>query len=358
MKLSAVLPVALLSLAMAAPVAEPQDIDFDAYEAIEIVPDATAPIGAFVPAANTYDQDSAIEEAVASAIDPADPDLTKRGNCLAAPPGNGPVTSSPDTAEAFLANPVYSSAALGAATPPGWFLVDGYKNLHASAASPTYMTYTSSSLTSYDPAKCAAICASKTGCTSFNIFFERDPVKNLDKTNCPDDASLTRIKCSFFGGLITVADATNDGQYTGVFHVVTAGSNAYTTKPQSIPGFTGPVSLGSASIKAPTSEGTYMGAQTFPQTQPYDPAVCAASCVEKSAYNLRHESTPGTARICRFFDAYILYKDGANPVFTCAYYTKSYDASFATNVGQYNAAGAHFTNEHSYTYTLVEPVAT
>tara|TARA_R110002060_G_scaffold41706_2_gene53266 strand:- start:481 stop:609 length:129 start_codon:yes stop_codon:yes gene_type:complete len=25
--------------------------------------------------------------------------------------------------------------------------------------------------------------------------------------------------------LITVADATNDGQYTGVFHVVTAGSN-------------------------------------------------------------------------------------------------------------------------------------
>ena len=169
MKLSAVLPAALLSFAMAAPVAEPQEIDFAAYEAIEIVPDATAPIGASVPAAEIYDQDSAIEEAVASAIDPADPDLTKRGNCLAAPAGNGPVTSSPDTAEAFLANPVYSSAANGAATPPGWFLVDGYKNLHASAASPTYMTYTSSPLTSYDPAKCAAICASKAGCTSFNI---------------------------------------------------------------------------------------------------------------------------------------------------------------------------------------------
>jgi len=76
--------------------------------------------------------------------------------------------------------------------------------------------------------------------------------------------------------------------------------------------------------------------------------------VKKGAYNLRHESAPGTARICRFFDAYIQYKDGANPVFTCTYYTKSYDASFATNFGQYNSAGNHFTNEHSYTYTLDE----
>lgn len=227
---------------MAAPVAEPQDIDFEAYESIEILPDVTAPIGVATLPAVTYDQESAIEEAVASAINPADPDLTKRGTCLDQPPGNGPVTHSPDTAEAFAANSLYSSAALGAVTPTGWFLVDGYKNLNASAASPSYKTYVSSSLTSYDPSKCAAICASKAGCTSFNIckynnrcyllmeadinpVFERDPVIYTDKVDCPLAASLTRIKCSFFGSLITVADATNDGQYTGKFHVVTAGSN-------------------------------------------------------------------------------------------------------------------------------------
>lgn len=117
------------------------------------------------------------------------------------------------------------------------------------------------------------------------IVFERDPAIYTDSTNCPISTSVTRIKCSFFGSLISVADATNDGQFTGKFHVVTAGSNgkfnhtgntytnelisyvAYTTKPQSIPGFTGPVSLGNATIKAPTSEGTFMGSQTFPMTQ-------------------------------------------------------------------------------------------
>ncbi|KAH7330379.1 hypothetical protein BKA65DRAFT_404464 [Rhexocercosporidium sp. MPI-PUGE-AT-0058] len=353
MKFSTILPVALVSFAMAAPVAEPQDIDFEAYEAIEVVPDVTAPIGVATLPVASYDQEGAIDEAVASAIDPVDPDLTKRGSCLPQPAGNGPVTV-PDTDTAFLANPVYSAAALGAPVPSGWFLVDGYKNLHASAAHPSYQTYVSSSLTTYDPAKCATICAAKAGCNSFNIFFERDPTIFTDKVNCPTSASLTRIKCSFFGSVISAADATNDGQFTGQFHVVTAGSNAYTTTPQSVDGFTGPVSLGSATINAPIADHSFMGSQTFPMTQPYDPAVCAAACQEKSAYNRRHESTPGSARICRFFDAYLLYKNGQNPVFTCAYYTKAYGPEFATNVGQYNPAHDHFTNEHSYTYTLEE----
>ena len=153
---------------MAAPVAEPQDIDFEAYESIEVTPEVTAPIGVATLAVEAYDQGEAIEDAVAAAVDPVDPVITKRGSCLAQPAGNGPVTS-PDTDTAFLANPAYSSAALNAPAPPGWFLVDGYKNLHASASHQSYQTYVSSSLTSYDPAKCAAICAAKAGCNSFNI---------------------------------------------------------------------------------------------------------------------------------------------------------------------------------------------
>jgi len=80
--------------------------------------------------------------------------------------------------------------------------------------------------------------------------------------------------------------------------------------------------------------------------------VCAAACKEKSAYNLRHATDPSTARICVFFDAYILYKNGANGVFTCTYYTASYGPTYATNFGQYDGSGNHYTIAHSYTYTL------
>lgn len=227
MKLSAVLPVALLGFAIAAPVAEPQDIstdiDLDAYDAIPTAPDVSAPIGV-APQALGYDVEAAIDTAVASAIDPADPDLQKRGSCALQPVGNSP-TVSPDTDAAFLANPVFAAAALGAVAPEGFFLVNGFKNLAAAVSTGSYLGYTSSPLTGYNPAQCATACKGIQGCLSFNIYFERDPSIYTDKNNCPDASSITRIKCSFYGKLITVADATNKGQYTGNFHVVNTGSN-------------------------------------------------------------------------------------------------------------------------------------
>jgi hypothetical protein len=146
--------------------------------------------------------------------------------------------------------------------------------------------------------------------------------------------------------------ATNVGQYQPSFQVVIAGSNAYTTTPQPLPGFTGPVFLNDASINSPTSANTYMGVQTFAQTQPYDPSVCAAACLAKSAYNTRHASPGVPPRLCVFFDAYILYKNGANGVFTCTYYIQSYGPIYATNFGQYDSEGDHYTIANSYTYTL------
>jgi hypothetical protein len=133
---------------------------------------------------------------------------------------------------------------------------------------------------------------------------------------------------------------------------VIAGSNAYTLTPQPITNFTGPVSLGNASIIAPTSAGTYMGVQAFLTTQPYDPSVCGLACEEISAYNTRHAATGVAPQLCVFFDAYILYKNGVNGVFTCTYYSESYDPSYATNFGQYDSEGDHYTIAHSYTYTL------
>lgn len=42
----------------------------------------------------------------------------------------------------------------------------------------------------------------------------------------------------------------------------------------------------------------------------------------------------------------------ANPssVFTCAYYSQNYGPEYATNFGQYDAAGNHYTIGDSYVY--------
>lgn len=173
MKASTVLSLALLGFATASPV--PQDIDFDSYEDIPVLPDLAAPIGAptTTVVVSTYNPTVAASEAVAAATETSDPDLTrrhviKRGSCLAQPAGNGPAVT-PDTDSAFLANPAFATAANSAVAPPGYFLAVGYKNLQASASAPSYQTYISSSLTKYDPAVCAAKCNSISGCVSFNI---------------------------------------------------------------------------------------------------------------------------------------------------------------------------------------------
>jgi hypothetical protein len=94
-----------------------------------------------------------------------------------------------------------------------------------------------------------------------------------------------------------------------------------------------------------------MGVQTFPGTQPFDPSVCAAGCDAKTAYNSRHPASDGTYRKCVFFDAYMMYKDGAGGQFTCTYYTDAWDASWATNGGQ-TRGGSVYAPGSSYTYKV------
>jgi hypothetical protein len=146
------------------------------------------------------------------------------------------------------------------------------------------------------------------------------------------------------------SQATNKGQYTGAsFHIVIAGANAYTTSPQPQPGYDGPFDIHDASINAPPNTNTYMGVQTFSGTQPYDPAVCAAGCTAKTAYNSRHPNPDGSYRKCVFFDAYIMLKDGTNGQFTCTYYTDAYDATWATNFGQTRSGHVYsIANSHTY----------
>jgi hypothetical protein len=188
MKYSHIAFALLLGGAFATPIAEPQqpsDIDdiLDAYDAIPDVADAAAPFGDPSTSSVTYNPTvvaSAISSMVATAtgavitsyptdISARDISLVKRGSCQPEPPGNYPNVPAPDTASNFLDFSPILALAENATTPADYALAPGFINLEAAAQSPTYMTYISSDLTSYDPAVCAAACDSILGCISFNI---------------------------------------------------------------------------------------------------------------------------------------------------------------------------------------------
>ncbi|KAK3944152.1 hypothetical protein QBC46DRAFT_305904 [Diplogelasinospora grovesii] len=280
---------------------------------------------------------------------------------------NGPqVTVPTDSPGAFQAYQPFADAANEAAeaenVPQGYAVVPGFVNLQATAKDPSYLTYVSSKLASYNPAQCAAICDAMSGCTAFNIYYERVPLvvskstQVPDKNACPGLAtspSATLIKCAFYGMPLLYTEATNVGQFQGQFQVVMASSNAYVkSSAPSLDGYEGPVSFGNKAINAPApviSHG-FLRSQTFGTNVPYDPSLCATTCAALTTYNAKHGTMNGQA--CVFFDAYIWYKNGADGVFTCAFYGVPYGVSYATNVGQYNNAGDHWTVGSSYGYYL------
>ena len=92
-------------------------------------------------------------------------------------------------------------------------LVDGHADI--------FRSYT---LKSYNTIQCQQYCDSASGCTAFNVYFERDP--SVDPGNgCDDPASTVNIKCVLWGLPITADTATNRGQWRDNFEVVIAGSN-------------------------------------------------------------------------------------------------------------------------------------
>lgn len=142
-------------------------------------------------------------------------------NCTPQPKGAGPVPS-PDTPEAFVAFPAFSEAALAAATPKGY--KQTFQNLKAAYSGYSYITF--SNLDSYDTAACSAKCDAYKGCSSFNVYFERDPTL-APGPNCPNPPSTTNIRCALWGSAIDAKGATNNGQFREQFQIVIAGSNGY-----------------------------------------------------------------------------------------------------------------------------------
>lgn len=140
---------------------------------------------------------------------------------------------------------------------------------------------------------------------------------------------------------------TNVGQYQSKFHVVIAGSNLYTQTVPATPGNFSMQAYGNYTANAPG----FMGSQTFSQTQPYDPSICAQACDAKSAFDIQ-QNLPSADKpdICKEFIAYMLYQNDQNGVFTCTYYNQAIDPSYFTNNGQFDGQGNKYTIGNSFAF--------
>ncbi|KAH8880988.1 hypothetical protein GQ53DRAFT_832832 [Thozetella sp. PMI_491] len=355
-----------------------QDIDFDAYEvAAALATTAAPPNGDAAPQASIdYDPTSLMSAVVAqvTSVDPEAAETNTFNNVIAKRAAtacttrtyNGPrVTTPTDTPEAFLAYQPFADAAINASKPAnvpvGYKGVDGFVNLQATAQNNAYLTYISSALKSYDVGACAAVCDGMAGCNSFVIYYERNPLVVSNATQVPDatlcpanktSPSTTLIKCAFYGQPVKASQATNNYQFWSSFKYVYAGANAYAKYAITVDGFKPPISYNNATVSAPAPAVNhgFLRTETFGANVPFDPSQCAASCNAQTLSNAEKGTLNGSA--CVFFDAYILYKNGVNGVFTCSYYSQGYEISYATNYGQSDSSNNRYTIGNSYAYYL------
>jgi len=261
---------------------------------------------------------------------------------------------------AFKADPTISSVAVSAPTPSGYFQT--MKNLPGANSAYAYLGYAvvNKGQSGYDTNWCANKCTSISGCLSFNIYFERDPVIEPG-TGCTNPAAFANVKCSFWGAPLDSTTAKNTGQWRSQFQVAIAGSNSYTTRKIGGPvdGYTGPTALNNATMNAPlrdcSNTWTYLGYKLY-QSGPYDPALCGAACTAQTQYNLAHPPSSGASPVqCAAFGSYLLTmtnSTGAYPLGQmCTMYTSNWDKQYAVNTASYNdAIGAKYTYSYSFFY--------
>jgi hypothetical protein len=157
-----------------------------------------------------------------------------------------------------------------------------------------------------------------------------------------------------WGIVITPETATNTGQYRNNFHVVIAGSNGYNRSPSStdsVPGYTGTY-VGNAAVNAPldcNGHSTYITYKEFSDGQPFSAARCAAACETETQYNIQHLDSRS---ICRFFNTYLLLKNGVPQGQICSLYNTTWLATpgILSNTGQYSGSD-HYTIANSETYS-------
>ena len=109
-----------------------------------------------------------------------------------------------------------------------------------------------------------------------------------------------------------------------------------------IPGFQAPTALKGA-INAPYG---YIGYSKF---DTFNPSQCAAACNAQDAYDKAHPNADGSYDSCDFFTAYTESIDGVSEGMFCAMYTTAWNASYATNYGQWRGS-SHVTISDAFGY--------
>ncbi|USW52741.1 hypothetical protein Slin15195_G060600 [Septoria linicola] len=266
------------------------------------------------------------------------------------PQGSGPVAS-PDTVSAFYALPTIANAATSAPTPANYTVA--YTNLEATSNAGGYQGF--SLLSSYDVAECARRCNANDGCTSFNIAFERSPSVEPNHENCRDPPSTTLIKCVLWSGPLSPSNAVNNGQLRAGFQVAISGSNAYNKRtPPAVPGYTGPVNLGTRAISAPICNNGNRTAitQIFTATDdPYNVTRAAQWC----------DTQYTRTRPCYYFNCYLTRTASgsqAGRIFgqICDLYSQPWGKEYATKKQTY-FDGPALNVESSFAYTSVNAPA-
>jgi len=92
-----------------------------------------------------------------------------------------------------------------------------------------------------------------------------------------------------------------------------------------------------------------MGYQLFVEGA-FNAKLCATACKETNKYALEHPPSTGKPQMCRYFNTFILLKNGVSQGQYCSMYTQEWDASFATNDGQYRGDD-HYTIQYSFGFT-------
>ncbi|THX00725.1 hypothetical protein D6D13_09354 [Aureobasidium pullulans] len=344
---------AAAALAVASPVAHPQIFDLEDLESIDAAPAVTAPAGVGIETV-TYDVAAATASVFAEVASDVTPDIEtaagttssvlKRDACSPEPQSPYTYTTSTNTDVAFLNDNTYSDAANSAGTPEGWNPT--FKNLKGSVSTSAYLGYVS--YPSYNPDVCAAECLKRTGCLSFNIFFERNPIVDPSPAggNCPQPDSQTALKCTFWGVPIEKESAVNVGQYRNDYHVVISGSNGYKISKPSKPlsGLTD-TTLENCAIQETC--GSYLTIKTFNDGKPYDPNRCNAACAAITAESLKAKKPE---RTCQYFTSYMQMKNGLPQFQACAIYSASWTPSVCKNTG-YTSNGNVYTIDYSYSYS-------
>ena len=133
--------------------------------------------------------------------------------------------------------------------------------------------------------------------TDMHSASQRDPSVNPASPSCTNPKSVTMIKCSFWGGPVDSSTANNAGQYRSQFQVVIAGSNGYQNNSITTPpGYSQPRFLGNSAINAPLDSygfNSYLGSAIF-NSGPFDVALCASACSDKSKYALANPPNDGS----------------------------------------------------------------